>query len=98
MAIQIKIGQYENDPPRYKTRLIAKGYTQREGIDYNGIFSLVVKFKTIRTIPTLNATYDLEHEQLDIKIVFLNDDLDKKFVCARLKDLLILNFLILFVC
>ena len=50
------------DPIRYKARLVAKEFTQREGIDYTEIFSLVVKFKTIRMMLTIVIQFDLELE------------------------------------
>ena len=45
---------------RYKARLIAKGFTQKDGIDYKKTFSLVSKKNSLRIILALVAHYDLE--------------------------------------
>lgn len=49
----LKEGNNSNDPPRYKARLVGKGFTQMEEIDYNEIISLMIKYKTIRLILAL---------------------------------------------
>jgi hypothetical protein len=59
---------------RFKTRLVAKGFTQREGIDYTETFSPVFKKDSFKIVLTLVTHYDLELHQIDIKAAFLNGD------------------------
>ena len=58
---------------------MAKGFTQREGIDYNVIFSPVSFKDSFKIIIVLVAHYDLELHQMDVKTAFLNGDLEKMF-------------------
>ena len=63
---------------RFKVMLFVKGFAQKKGIDFDEIFSLVVKMTSIRTVLSLVATEDLHLEQLDVKIAFLHGDLDEE--------------------
>ncbi|CAI7885656.1 unnamed protein product [Closterium sp. NIES-54] len=56
---------------RYKTRLVAQGYTQKEGLHYNETFAPVAKSPTLRTLLALAGALDLQVEQLDVKTAFL---------------------------
>ena len=62
---------------------MAKGFTQREGIDYNETFSLFSCKDSFRIVMALVAHYDLELHQMDIKTVFLNGDLDENVYMAQ---------------
>jgi hypothetical protein len=65
---------------------MAKGLTQREGIDYNKTFSPVSSKDSFRIIMTLVVHYDLELHQIDVKAAFLNGDL---YVTPHVTTLLI---------
>lgn len=51
---------------RFKVRLIRKGYSQKEGIDYPKIFSPIVKMVTIKTVLSLAAAHPWNIYQMDI--------------------------------
>ena len=62
---------------RYKARLVTKGFTQKEGIDYKETFSPVSTKDSFRTIMALVAHFDLELHQMDVKIACLNGNIDE---------------------
>ena len=55
---------------KYKARLVVKGFGQKKGIDFNEVFSHVVKLSSIRIILGLATNQDLKIEQLDDKLHF----------------------------
>ena len=59
---------------KYKARLMVKGFGQKQGIDFDEIFSLVVKMCSIRVILGLATSMNLELKQLDVKTTFLHGD------------------------
>ena len=63
---------------RHKTRLVAKGFTQREGIDYTETFSPVSRKYSLQVIMALVAHFDLELHQMNVKMAFLNGELEEK--------------------
>ena len=63
---------------RYKARLVAKGFEQREGYDYEEIFSPVARMETVRLIIALAAQRQWKIHQMDVKSAFLNDPLDEE--------------------
>ena len=60
--------------PKYKARLVAKGFRQQQGVDFEEIFSLVVKMATLCCVLTLAAREDMELVQMDVKTTFLHGD------------------------
>ena len=59
---------------------MVKGFNQKQGIDFDEIFSPVVKMSSIRVVLGLVASLDLELEleQLDVKTTFLHGDLKEE--------------------
>ena len=51
---------------RYKARLVVKGYSQGEGINYNETVSPVARFDIIQTVLNISVNEHLELEQFDV--------------------------------
>nr|GEX44349.1 hypothetical protein [Tanacetum cinerariifolium] len=62
----------------YKSRLVAKGYTQTPGIDYEETFSPVAGIRAIRILIAISAYYDYEIWQMDVKTAFFNGYLNEE--------------------
>ena len=63
---------------KFKARLVAKRYSQVEGVDFSESFSPVAKLTSGRVIMSLAATFDLEIEHMDKKTMFLHGDLEEE--------------------
>ena len=72
-----KVKRNENGSvDRFKARLVAQGYTQIRGTDYEEVFSPVAKHTSLRTLLALANEHDLQIDQMDVKTAFLNGELD----------------------
>ena len=63
---------------RCKARLVAQGYSQKEGLDYDETFSPVVRPESIRSVIALACKEGLKLHQMDITTAFLNGDLKEE--------------------
>ena len=78
-----KEGFSSKNDVRYKVRLVAKGYAQKERIDYNEVFSPVVKHSSIRTLLAFAAQFNMELVQMDVKTTFLHGDLEEEIYITQ---------------
>ena len=60
----------------FKTRIVAKGFKQREGVDYFDTYAPVARIISIRVLLALASIYKFIVHQMDVKTAFLNGDLD----------------------
>ncbi|SPC66753.1 related to retrotransposon protein [Ustilago sp. UG-2017b] len=63
-------------PVRHKARLVARGFTQREGIDFEETFAPVAPLSVIRALLSLAVERNWEVHQLDITMAYLNSILN----------------------
>ena len=81
----------------HKSRLVAKGFSQIQGIDYDETYSPVVKWTTIRFILNYVAMFNLPVHTLDVNTAYLNGNIDKDIYTVNILDLLIIRILNRFV-
>ncbi|KAG7824868.1 hypothetical protein KL920_005444, partial [Ogataea angusta] len=59
----------------HKARLVAQGFSQIHGIDYNETFSPVIRYDSLRLLLALAASHSLSVYQMDVTTAFLNGNL-----------------------
>lgn len=62
----------------YKARLVAQGFSQQIGVDYDETFSPVVRFESVRTMLSLAAQQGCHVHQMDVSSAFLNGELSEE--------------------
>ena len=62
----------------HKDRLVAREFSQTQGVDYAELIAPVVRSTTLRTFLSLAASRKLEVIHLDVKTAFLNGDLEEE--------------------
>ncbi|GJT71607.1 putative ribonuclease H-like domain-containing protein [Tanacetum coccineum] len=78
---------------RNKARLVAQGYTQEEGIDYDEVFDPVARIEAIRLFLAFASFMGFIVFQMDVKSAFLYGTIDEEVYFSNLLVLLILIIL-----
>eukprot|EP00253_Pinus_taeda_P029055 PITA_29055 len=68
---------------KHKARIVAKGFAQKEGVDYEENFSPTAKWATIQTLFSLAAQNGWKVHQMDVKTAFLNGDLKENVFMSQ---------------
>jgi hypothetical protein len=63
---------------RNKSRMVAQGYSQKEGIDYDETFALVARLEAIRILLAFSVAKGFKFYQMDMKTAFLNGVLEEE--------------------
>jgi hypothetical protein len=66
---------------RNKSRLVAQGFSQKKGIDYEETFAPVAHLEVIRILLAFFVAKGFKLHQMDVKSAFLNGVLEKRSVC-----------------
>lgn len=62
---------------RYRARLVAKGFTQKEGIDFKETFSPVLRYSVLKLLFALSVKLDMKVTHYDVTTAFLNGNLEE---------------------
>ena len=69
----------------FRAHLVAKGFTQIEGVDFDETFSPVTRFESLQLLLMLAMLENWEIHQMDVKSAFLHGDLDEEIYCILLQ-------------
>lgn len=70
----------------FNTRLVEKGITQTQGVDYDQTFSTVVKINSIRVMLSISSYHEYEVWKTDVKIASLNEKLTEDVYMDQPED------------
>ena len=65
-------------PERFKARLVARGFSQQFGVDYEQTFTPVIRFESLRALFAIAAREKMSIHMMDAQNAYLNSDLDKE--------------------
>eukprot|EP00253_Pinus_taeda_P005139 PITA_05139 len=77
---------------KYKAHLVAREFSQKEGIDYEETFAPTAKMSTIRLVLALATQFNWKVHQMDVKSAFLNGDLQEEIYMTEPPDLGLLHY------
>jgi hypothetical protein len=63
---------------KFKARFVARGFSQKEGIDYYEIFAPVARYTSIKIIISLASVFYWKLHQMDVKNAFLNGEVEQE--------------------
>jgi hypothetical protein len=75
-----------------KARLVGKGYTQVEGLDFGETYTLVARLESICILLTYATHHDFKLHQMDVKSAFLNGPLQEEVYVEQPPGFEIQNF------
>jgi hypothetical protein len=70
---------------KYKSRFVARGFSQKEGEDYDKTFSPVSRYTSIRAIMSLSASMGWSLHQMDVKTTFVNGEIEEEVYIEQLQ-------------
>ncbi|MCO5548051.1 hypothetical protein L7F22_001507 [Adiantum nelumboides] len=76
---------------KYKTHLVAKGYAQKEGEDFDETFAPTARYSTICIVLALASHFNWKLFQMDVKSAFLNGDLEEEVYVEQPKGFEVLD-------
>jgi hypothetical protein len=74
---------------KYKARFVARGFSQKEGIDYDETFAPVARYTSIRTIISLASIMGWKLHQMDVKTSFLNGQVEEEVYLEQPKGFVV---------
>nr|GEX80666.1 ribonuclease H-like domain, reverse transcriptase, RNA-dependent DNA polymerase [Tanacetum cinerariifolium] len=73
---------------KYNAQLVAKGYVQEQGIDFDEVFAPVAQIETVHLILALAAYHGWQVHHLDVKLAFLHEDLKEEVYVTQPKGII----------
>ena len=82
---------------KLKARFVAKGFSQKEGIDYDEKFVVVARYTSIRTIIAIASAMGWKLHQMDVKITFLNFVIKKEVYIEQLEGFVVHGKILMYI-